>query len=75
MTVVDQRTISGIKLHYSLSSSGSHDFFERHQLFAVLIYEAAKESATWKMKLIHNSSIMSDKQFAHKLKKQCQFIV
>jgi hypothetical protein len=39
------RKISGIKLHYGLSSSGSHDFFERHHLFAVLIYEAAKESA------------------------------
>ncbi len=59
--------ISDIKLHYGLSSSGSHDFFERHHLFAVLINEDAKESATWKMKLIHNSSIMSDKQFRHKL--------
>ncbi len=68
------RKISGIKLHYGLSSSRSHDFFERHHLFAVLIYEAAKESATWKMKLIDNSSIMSDKQFAHKLKKQCPLI-
>jgi len=68
------RKISRIKLHYGLSSSGSHDFFERHHLFAVLIYEAAKESATWKMKLIHNSSIMSDKQFKHK-KKQCPLIV